>query len=240
MALSVRNLTVATTVDDFDAFTRGGASAETIWHADAVKVDRLVRLAHPVPGLRCGIWSAQRGVYAVELQPHPHIQLVNGRRLKSAGLIHRSARLRDEPLPAAPPPSVPPATTPLHSAADLHLAKDRVVLGGPRFDVRGDDVPARAFRVALWLCLCKQIPVDRLSARDLALLPADRFEVDATAIAWELKYRGRAVSSGLPNTVAGIRSGIRQEVLEALSRKRLTTVFGNHRWPSERTPEALK
>lgn len=107
MALTVRTLTIATTSEDVAAHFRGGIAALRLEQPGAVSVGGLVRLQAPVAGLRCGSWAGWRGAYAVELVPHPDIRLVAGRRLKSAGLIHRAVRLRDEPtqgIAAAPEP----------------------------------------------------------------------------------------------------------------------------------------
>lgn len=51
---------------------------------------------------------------------------------------------------------------------------------------------------------------------------------------------GYAVASGLPNTVAGVRFHITDEVLEMLAEKGLLMLFGNYRWPSERCAGELQ
>ena len=104
MALLIRTLTVATTVDDVVAHFPGGIAALRDAQPGAVRIGRLVRLQAPIAGLRCGTWAAWRGAYAVELVPHPDIRVVAGRRRKSAGLVHRTVRLRDEPPPRPEPP----------------------------------------------------------------------------------------------------------------------------------------
>lgn len=244
MALTVRTLTVATTVEDVEASVPGGMATLRDQHRDVVTVGQLVRLPAALPGLRCGIWSARRGVYAAEMVAHPDIRLLAGRRLKSAGLIHRSVRLRDEPPPLPPPPPQP-ALIPLEPdppatrlSDSLHLAGSRLPgVVDARFEVGGDGNPARAFRIALWLALRKGIPVADLQLRHLDLLPKDRFEVDATALGWELRYRFGAMASGLGSSAQYGRVQIMREVAEVLASKGLIREFGQYRWPAELFPE---
>lgn len=246
MALTVRTLTVATTVEDVEASVPGGMATLRDQHRDVVTVGQLVRLPAALPGLRCGIWSARRGVYAAEMVAHPDIRLLAGRRLKSAGLIHRSVRLRDEPplLPPPPPPPQPAWNAPEQEPPASRLSDSLHLDGGklpsivtPRFQVGGDDNPARAFRIALWLALRKGVPVADLQPRHLDLLPKDRFEVDATAFGWEMRYRFGAMASGLGNSSQYGRVQIMREVAEVLASKGLIREFGQYRWPAELFPE---
>lgn len=241
MALSIRTLTVATTVDDIAVALPAGVHDLADSLPGSVCVGRLVRLPAPMPGIRYGIWSASRGAYAVELVPHPDIKLVIGRRRKVAGLIHRTTRLHEEPAPpavVAPAPQPVPATltsltTRSSAAAELHTTGRGLGIADTNFDVGGDDLLARALRVALWLCLRQQIALQDLAPEHLTLLPADRFRVDATAIAWEMQFRARALASGLGSSAHYRRVAIRDEIRAVLALKGLVRVYGGYRWPSE-------
>jgi len=232
MAITVRALTVATTVQDAEQRYPGGLAALMARHAGAVRVGKLVRLPAPVPGVRCGTWAGCPGAYFAELVPHPDIALHGGRHRKVGALVHRAARLRDTPKPPPPPPPLPPAPPPRRWAADLH--KRHASIAAAPFGVRGDDGAARALRIALWLCLRKGIPLDELRDQHIMLLPAERFDVDATAVAWEMTFRFGAMASGTANSVEGIKARVLEEIVERLRRTRLDVFFGAYRWPSER------
>lgn len=240
MAIAVRSLTVATTVDDVQSHFPGGWAAFVQAHPGAIRIGALARLNAPIAGMRCGVWTACKGAYVAELVPHEHIALVIGRHAKIGALVHRPMRLRVQPprRPAIAQPVLEP-TMPVPAPKEEPPLRIRSLPYGARpWYVGGDHDEARARRVAVWLHLAHDIPFDSLTVDHLALLPTDQFDVTATAVAWEIRTRVGGHASGTPNSVHGrLRSDLEQ--LDAiLIRRGVRDAFGAHRFPAEKRVDA--
>ncbi len=231
MAIAVRCVTVATTVDEIENHFPGGWPAFTQASPGAVRIGRLARLNLPIAGLRCGTWTACKGAYVAELVPHADIALVIGRHRKIGALVHRSVLLRDQPRPLEPifepdRPLPPPRVKP-------NLRSRALPYGAAPWYIGGDHDEARAKRVAIWLHVAKGIGFEDLTVEHLALLPADQFDVTATAVAWEMRTRIGGHASGTPNSAYGKMLSELRDIEETLSAIGVTGPYGAHRWPAE-------